>query len=100
MTARRKYKQLKFGIEALKKHYDSVCLSFVIGRQTVRGVLKGNHQSWVFVSDSRPFLSCVPSGQFFKYALWIGEVPADVSLLYNAIWEAAIKEGYDLSEEE
>jgi hypothetical protein len=100
MTVRRKYKQLKFGIDTLHRHYDNVVLRFVVGRRTVIGVLKGDHRNWVFLSNSEAFLRKVPSGQFFKYALWPSGVPDGISELYNAIWDAAIKEGYDLAEED
>ena len=100
MPARRKYKQLKFGIDTLNRHYDNVILRFVVGRRTVIGILKGDHRNWVFLSGSEAFLRKIPSGQFFKYGLWPNGVPVGISELYNAIWEAALKAGYDLSEEE
>lgn len=100
MTTRRKYKQLKLSMEAKRKQYDEVQLSFMLNRQRIDGKLKGSYQSWVFVSGSVAFLNQVPHGQLSKYAFWPNGVPATISHLYNGIWEAALKAGYDLSEEE
>ena len=87
-------------MEARKKQYDEVVLSFMLQSQRVTGVLKGSCQSWVFISASASFLKQVPGGQLFKYAFWPEGVPAAISSIYNGIWEAAVKAGYDLSEEE
>jgi len=99
MTVRRKYKQLKLSMEAPRRQYDEVTLSFMLNSQRVSGILKGSCQSWVFISGSGPFLKQVPGGQLFKYAFWPEGVPSAISALYNGIWEAAIKAGYDLGEE-
>ncbi|MDB5253466.1 MAG: hypothetical protein JWP27_2635 [Flaviaesturariibacter sp.] len=100
MTRRRRYTQLKLEIQRLNTHFDAVPLRFLLQGGYVSGILKGNHQWWVFTSDSPGFRSHIPDGRLCKYSLWTDRVPPVVSELYNAIWEAAIKSGYDLAEQE
>lgn len=100
MTAARKYKQLKFSMDPLKDHYDAIALRFKLHHQVIKGALTGNYQYWFFKSESPAFLKHIPSGILFKYAIWENHIPTEVSNLYNAIWEAAFKAGYDLQEKE
>jgi hypothetical protein len=100
MTRRRRYTQLKLEMQRLKTHYDEVPLRFSLSGAPVTGILTGNHQWWVFSSDSPTFRSQIPGGRLCKYSLWTNRIPAVVSDLYNGIWEAAIQSGYDLAEPE
>ncbi|MCU7551721.1 hypothetical protein OCK74_21550 [Chitinophagaceae bacterium LB-8] len=98
MPTSKRYKQLKLGVDSFRSHYQSVVLSFTIKRKSVSGILKGNRVDWMFQSDSPAFLKLVPSGILNKYALWWDMVPKDLDKVYNGIFEAAFKAGYDLCE--
>jgi hypothetical protein len=100
MRVQRKYKQLKFCLDALKAEYHSVSIGFKLHNKEVRGILNGNPQDWKFHSTSPVFLKYIPSGTLSKYALWLNGVPKVISPLYVNIIEAAAKAGYDLCERE
>jgi hypothetical protein len=97
---KRRYRQLKLDIDVLQHHYEMVSLSFKLNQYQVSGILNGSASDWTFQSDSPAFLNIVPSGRLSKYALWLDRVPRQISKIYNGIWEAAIKQGYDIAEPE
>ena len=96
----KRYKQLKLGVEPYRGEFDSLWLTFKLGNQPVHGVLIGARSDWRFLSSSEIFLKYIPSGVLPKYALWCNGVPKNISSLYNNIFEAAQKAGYDLTEKE
>ena len=96
----RRYKQLKLGVEPYRGEFDSLWLTFKLGSQPVQGLLIGARSDWRFLSSSEVFLKCIPSGVLPKYALWFNGVPKNISALYNNIFDAALKAGYDLTEKE
>jgi hypothetical protein len=98
--AARRYKQLKLHIDSHRDEYNSVWLQFKLGRHGVEGVLNGDCSDWYFESSSHAFLKMVPHGVLHKYALWIDVVPKNISTLYNCIYEAAYKAGYEMTEKE
>lgn len=100
MTAQRRYRQLKLGVDALRDQYHAVPLSFRIGHHWVHGVLNGSCSDWTFESDSPSFLRQIPSGLLYKYALWYDRIPRNINKIYHGILESALKAGYDLYEKE
>ncbi len=100
MRVQRKYKQLKFCLDALKAQYHSVVLTFKLHNKEVRGILNGNPEDWKFQSNSPVFLKYIPGGTLSKYTLWLNGVPKVISPLYIGIMESAAKAGYDLCEKE
>jgi len=100
MPARKRYKQLKLETDAYQYHYEKLHLSFKLNQHTIEGILNGSASDWTFQSNSPAFLKQIPSGKLSKYALWVDEVPRQISKIYNGIWEAAIKVGYDIAEKE
>lgn len=85
-------------INALKREYAGVLLCFKLGRKDVCGLLNGSANDWTFESVSPAFIKHLPTGRLHKYAVWHNKVPSIVSNLYNGIWDAAFKAGYDLGE--
>jgi len=100
MPTKKRYRQLKFEINELQSHYEMVFLSFKLNRHEVTGFLNGSSADWTFQSNSPEFLKIIPSGKLFKYALWVGRVPKEITKIYNGIEEAAIKAGFDIMEKE
>jgi len=100
MPAYKKYKQLKLAIDSLQDHYNMVSLSFKLHQKPVTGVLNGSALDWSFESESPVFIKYIPSGMLRKYSLWTDKVPKNISQMYNAISDAALKAGFDLSEKE
>ena len=100
MPVHKKYKQLKFSVDALKDQYHAVYLSFRLHQKPVTGVLNGSANDWTFSSESPSFMRHVPCGALHKYQLWHGHVPKNISAVYNGIIEAAFKAGYELNERE
>jgi hypothetical protein len=96
----KKYKQLKLSMEFYQNHYGGLFLSFKLGRKTIDGILYGDTHDWFFQSSTPDFLYIIPSGILKKYALWIGEVPKEISTIYNSIIDAAFKAGYNMLEKE
>lgn len=100
MAVYKKYRQLRFNVDVLLDHYEAVPLQFRLYNRTVKGTLHGSFRDWYFCSSSPVFLSFIPDGVLHKYNLWFHPVPGQLSDIYNAIDEAALKAGYDLSEKE
>lgn len=100
MCPTKKYKQLRFTLESPLQHYNYLPLRFRIGRQLVEGLLHGDCTDWHFTSQSPAFLQTVPGGKLRKYMLWIDAVPQNISVLYDAISEAALSAGYTTQERE
>jgi hypothetical protein len=97
---RRRYKQLKLEVEPYREQFNSLWLSFKLGKHPVQGLLIGASHDWCFQSTSPAFLKQIPTGVLRKYALWFNGVPKNISSIYNNILEAALREGYDLTEKE
>jgi hypothetical protein len=91
---------LKLEIEPYREQFNSLWLSFKIGKHTVEGVLIGACHDWCFRSASPVFLKQMPSGVLCKYALWYNKIPKNITSIYNNILEAALRAGYDLIEKE
>ena len=91
---------MKLGVEPYRGEFDSLWVTFKLGNRPVQGVLIGARSDWRFLSNSEIFLKYIPSGVLSKYALWCNGVPENISTLYNNIFEAAQKAGYDLTERE
>lgn len=100
LMPQRRYKQLKLGIEPYRDQFNTLMLSFRLGKHIVHGVLNGAPYDWYFQSNSSAFLKHIPSGVLYKYALWYNQVPKNISAIYNNIMEAALRAGYDLMEKE
>lgn len=100
MAVYKKYRQLRFNVDVLLDHYEAVPLQFRLYNRTVKGTLHGSFRDWYFCSSSPVFLSFIADGVLHKYNLWFHPVPGQLSDIYNAIDEAALKAGYDLSEKE
>ncbi len=96
----RRYKQLKLEVELYQRQFNSLWLTFKLGKHLVAGLLIGDCHDWRFLSNSPVFLRYIPSGVLNKYALWFNGVPKNINAVYNNIIEAAQREGYDLTEKE
>ena len=97
---RRRYTQLKLEVESYQEQFNSLQLSFKLGKHPVQGLLIGACHDWCFQSTSPAFLKQIPSGVLRKYALWYNGVPKNITSIYNNIFKAARREGYDLTEKE
>jgi hypothetical protein len=100
MPAKKRYRQLKLDLDVLQHHYEMVSLSFKLNHHQIKGILNGSATDWTFQSNSPAFLKIIPSGKLHKYALWLDRVPRQISKIYNGIWEAAVRAGYDIAEHE
>lgn len=94
----RKYKQLRFNVDVLQDHYEAVPLLFRLYHKKVKGILQGDFRNWQFTSSSPVFLKYIPGGTLHKYNLWLQPVPRELSDVYNAIDQAALKAGCDLTD--
>lgn len=100
MAVYKKYRQLRFNVDVLQDHYEAVPLQFQLYNRIVKGTLHGDFRDWFFTSSSPVFLRYIPDGVLHKYNLWLHPAPGQLSDIYNAIDEAALKAGCDLSEKE
>jgi hypothetical protein len=96
----KRYKQLKLSIDSVRDHYEMVALSFRLHNQAVYGVLNGTLSDWHFTSRSPVFLRYIPGGVLHKYELWFHAVPKKLTDIYEGIFSAAQKAGYNMLETE
>ena len=100
MPTSKRLRQLQLDLSSFTWASSPIVLSFQMNKRPIKGVLHGNCINWTFESNSPAFTHYIPSGKLDKYALWINTVPPVISELYNKIYEAALKSGYSLQENE